>query len=137
MRPLLILLPLLLAGCVKQSASYYIDGNQHTLTLRAEQERFWEKVVTLRVVAARPPECQRLMVLGRVPQGGLEVELLASGDNVYTLRSGEQAWQVDAQDCAQLEAPATAGGSPVGVFRFSGDKLVFVPAGTVAAGATQ
>lgn len=137
MRTSLLLLPLLLAGCVKQSASYYIDGNEHTLTLRAEQERFWEKTVTLRLVAARPPECQRLMVLGRVPQGGLEVELLANGDNIYTLRSGEQAWQVDAQNCTALEAPATVAGSPVGAFRFSGDKLVFVPADTVAADATQ
>ncbi|HWJ95461.1 MAG TPA: hypothetical protein VNT33_12100 [Telluria sp.] len=137
MRPLLFLFPLLLAGCVNDSASYYIDGNDHTLTLRAEQDRFWEKMVTLRLITARLPDCQRQVELGRVPQDGLDVELLANGDNIYTLRAGEQAWQVDAQNCTPLAAPQQPGGQPVGAFRFSGDKLVFVPAATVAADAGQ
>jgi hypothetical protein len=35
---LILLAPLLLAGCVNESASYYIDGNEHALTVRAEQD---------------------------------------------------------------------------------------------------
>jgi hypothetical protein len=125
---LILLTPLLLAGCVKESASYYIDGNEHTLTVRAEQERFWRKQVTLRLVAARLPECQRQLVLGQVPLAELDVELFAAGENVYTLRAGDQVWQVETQGCSELPAPAEAElGQPLGAFRLddAGKKLVF------------
>jgi hypothetical protein len=123
---LVLLTPLLVAGCVNQSASYYI-GNDHTLTLRAQQERFWSKQVTLRLVAARLPECQRLLVLGTVPLSELDVELYAAGDNVYTLRAGNQVWQVETQGCTALPAPPQALGQPLGAFRLdaAGNKLVF------------
>jgi hypothetical protein len=123
---LILLAPLVLAGCVNESASYYIDGNEHALTVRAEQEYFWSKQVTLRLIASRLPDCQRQVVLGKVPANELDVELFASGDNVYTLRAGEQIWQVDTQACAQLPTPAQAMGTPVGEFRLgAGKKLVF------------
>jgi hypothetical protein len=123
---LILLAPLVLAGCVNESASYVIDGNDYALSVRAEQEYFWSKQVTLRLVASRLPDCQRQMVLGKVPLGELEVELFASGENVYTLRAGEQIWQVDAQGCAQLPTPAQAMGTPVGAFHLGpGGKLVF------------
>ena len=137
MRKALLLLPLLLTGCVNDSASYYIDGNDQTLTLRADQPRFWDKTLTLRLIAARLPDCQRQVALGQVPQEGLDVELFSNGDSVYTLRAGDQAWQVDMQQCEQLPTPQAAGGQPVGSFKFSDQKLVFVPAGTVAAAAGQ
>jgi hypothetical protein len=125
---LILLTPLLLAGCVNESASYYIDGNEHALSVRAEQERFWSKQVTLRLVAARLPECQRQLVLGKVPLADLDVELFAAGENVYTLRAGDQVWQVETQGCTRLPAPAQAAlGQPLGAFRLdqSGKKLVF------------
>jgi hypothetical protein len=123
---LILLAPLVLAGCVNESASYYIDGNEHALTVRAEQEYFWSKQVSLRLIASRLPDCQRQLVLGKVPLNELDVELFASGDNVYTLRAGEQIWQVDAQACAQLPTPAQAMGTPVGEFRLgAGKKLLF------------
>jgi hypothetical protein len=123
---LILLAPLVLAGCVNESASYYIDGNEHALTVRAEQEYFWSKQVTLRLIASRLPDCQRQVVLGKVPANELDVELFASGDNVYTLRAGEQIWQVDTQACAQLPTPAQAMGTPVGEFRLgAGKKMVF------------
>jgi len=135
--PLILLAPLLLAGCVDGAASYYIDGNEHTLTLRAEQQRFWNDEVTLRLIASRLPDCQRQLVLGKLPASELEVELFASGDKVYTLRAGERQWQVETQGCTQLATPAQAQpGQPLGVFRLDGEKkLVFDKAAATVAGA--
>jgi hypothetical protein len=132
---MILLAPLVLAGCVNDSASYYIDGTEHTLTVRAEQEYFWSKKVTLRLIASRLPDCQRQLVLGKLPLGELEVELFASGENVYTLRAGEQIWQVDAQACAQLPTPAQAMGTPIGEFLLDArKKLVFKQAAPGDAG---
>jgi hypothetical protein len=133
--PLILLAPLLLAGCVDQSASYAIDGNDHALIVRAEQERFWSDQVTLHVIASRLPDCQRQLALGKVPLGDLEVELFANGDDVYTLRAGEHQWQVDTQGCTQVAAPEQAAtAQSLGAFRFDDSKkLVFEPAAATAA----
>ena len=58
MRKLLLLIPLLLlAGCIKQSASYYLsDARDHAISVRAEQEYLWDKHITLTVIANRLPE---------------------------------------------------------------------------------
>lgn len=135
--PLILLAPLMLAGCVDGAASYYIDGNDHTLTVRAEQPRFWNDEVTLRLIASRLPECQRQLVLGKLPADELEVELFANGDNVYTLRAGERQWRVETQGCTQLAVPAQApAGRPLGVFRLDGEKkLVFDKAAATEASA--
>jgi hypothetical protein len=122
MRKLLLLAPLLLAGCVNDSATYYIDGTQHALTVRATQEQFWKKEVTLELVAARLPDCQRRIALGELPISGLELELFASGDNVYTLRAGEQAWRVETQGCTEMAAPEQVTGQPLGLFHLDDNK---------------
>ena len=62
-----LLAPLLLAGCVKDSASHYINGNEHTLSVRVAQDYFWKKTVGVTVVAARWPDCQRQFNLGELP----------------------------------------------------------------------
>lgn len=125
--PLILLAPLLLAGCVDQSASYAIDGNDHALIVRAEQERFWSDQVTLHVIASRLPDCQRQLALGKVPLADLDIELFADGDDLYTLRAGEREWQVETQGCTQPAAPAqAAAGQPLGAFRLDDSKkLVF------------
>ena len=120
--------PLLLAGCVNDSASYQIDGNEHALTVRLVQDYFWSKNASLRLTAARLPDCQRQMDLGQVPLSGLEIEVFASGPNVYTLRSGEDVWQVNTQSCIELEAPEANAvtGQALGSFHLDEhDKLVF------------
>lgn len=129
MRKLLLLAPLLLAGCVDDAATYYIDGNEHALTVRAVQTAFWKKDVTLELVAARMPDCQRRIPLGELPISQLELELFASGENEYTLRAGEQAWRVETANCNALEAPAQVTGRPLGVFHLDDkQKLIFEPA---------
>jgi len=126
MRKLLLLTPLLLAGCVDDSATYYIDGNQHALTVRAMQEYFWKKDVTLDLLASRMPDCQRRIPLGALPMSDVEIELFQSGENVYTLRAGEQAWRVETQGCSELEAPEQVTGQPLGLFHLDENKkLVF------------
>jgi hypothetical protein len=124
---LLFLTPLLLAGCIQQSASYYIDGNQHTLSLRAEQEYFWKDDVVVKLAAARLPECQRLFPVATLPIENFNVELFSGGDNVYSLRAGKQVWRFETQTCTQLTDPSQAElGTPLGVFRLGGDKkMVF------------
>jgi hypothetical protein len=133
--PLILLAPLLLAGCVDESASYAIDGNDHALIVRAQQDRFWSDQVSLRVIASRMPDCQRQLALGKVPLADLDIELSANGDNVYTLRAGERQWQVETRGCTQLAAPAQApAGQVLGAFRLDDrNKLVFEPAASTAA----
>jgi hypothetical protein len=123
-----LLAPLLLAGCVNDTASYRIEANDHALTLRVVQDYFWSKQAKLRLTATRLPDCQRLMDLGEVTLSGLEIELFASGPNLYTLRSGEDVWQVDTGGCTELEAPDANAvtGQALGVFHLDEhDKLVF------------
>ena len=134
-KALLVLTSLLLAGCVDQSASYIIDGNSdHALTVRAEQEYFWSDEVSLTLIVSRWPECQRQYPLAKLPIPEVDVELYASGDNVFTLRAGKQAWQVDAQTCAQSPvAPAAATGEKLGDFKLGDVKMVFEAAATAPA----
>ena len=126
MRPLLLLAPLLLAGCVDSSATYYIDGNQHALTVRATQEYFWSKEISLALLASRMPDCQRRIPLGEMPLADVEIELFASGDNVYTLRAGDLSWRVETEGCSEMEAPQQVTGQPLGLFHLDDNKkMVF------------
>ncbi len=126
MRKLLLLALLLLAGCVDDSATYYIDGNDHALTVRALQEHFWKKDVTLELVATRMPDCQRRFELVTLPLADVELELFASGENVYTLRAGDLVWRVETQNCSEMEEPEQVTGQPLGLFHLDEKgKLVF------------
>lgn len=135
-----LLAPLLLAGCVNDTASYPIEGKEHALTIRVVQDYFWSKDATLRLTAARMPDCQRQLELGQVALSGLEIELFASGPDLYTLRAGEDVWQVETQGCTELEAPAADAvtGQALGSFHLGeDDKLVFEAATTDAVPAQE
>lgn len=124
---LLLLIPLLLAGCVRQSASYYIDGANHSLTLRAEQEYFWSDQVGVKMVAAHMPECQRQFPMSALPIAELVVELYSSGDNVYSVRAGKQVMRIETQGCTRLTEPTPEElGERLGTFRLDATKkMVF------------
>jgi len=136
MRALLLLLtPLLLAGCVNESASYTMDGNDHGLTIVVTQDYFWKKQAEVRVIASRLPDCQRQFYLGSTPLADLNVELFSTGEETFLLRAGEDMWQVETQGCTQMPAPTgDVQAQPIGVFHFDAKKnLVFDRAeGTVA-----
>jgi hypothetical protein len=122
------LLAPLLSGCVNDSATYPIESNEHALTVRVVQDYFWSKNATLRLTAARLPDCQRQFELGEVSLSGLEIELFASGPTLYTLRAGEDVWQVDTQGCTEMEAPEANAvtGQALGNFHIDEEnKLVF------------
>lgn len=120
-KTMILLMPLLLAGCIKQSASYYVsDARDHAITVRAEQEYVWDQNITLSIVAARFPDCQRLIRLQKVPQSEVVVELFSSGENVFTIRSGDELKQFEMQGCTELPTPApNAIGQALGVFRLA------------------
>jgi hypothetical protein len=122
-----LLLPLLLAGCVNESASHAIGGNDHALTVLVTQDYFWSKQADVRLVAARLPECQRQFDLGRAPVADLNVELFSTGENTFLLRSGDAMWQVETEGCTQLPPPSeNVQAQPIGVFHLDGSKnLVF------------
>lgn len=124
---LFLLAPLLLAGCVKQSTSYMIDGPGHAITLRAEQEYFWNDAVEVRMVATHLPDCQRLFPMTTIPVGELDVELYGAGDNVYSLRIGKQVMRIETASCTRLTEPTTEElGERLGAFKLNADKkLVF------------
>lgn len=132
---LLLLTPLLLAGCIEQSASYYIDGPNHSLTVRAEQEYFWNKDVVVKLVAAHLPDCQRLFPMTTLPAADFAIELYAGGDNVYSVRVGQQVMRVETQGCTRLTEPTTAElGERLGTFRLDAQKkMIFDKAAGSAA----
>ena len=121
MRSIWILLaPLVLAGCIKDSASHYVNGNEHTISVRVAQDYFWKKAVGVTVVAARWPDCQRQFNFGELPESEMALELFATGDNVFSFRAGERLWQIETQTCTMLPTPAPEElGQPVGVFRMN------------------
>jgi hypothetical protein len=126
-----MLAPLLLAGCVNESASYVLagngSGNDHTLTVIVTQDYFWKKEAGLRLIAARLPECQRQFELGKVNIADLNIELFSTGEDTFLLRSGDEMWQVETQGCTRLPPPSdNVQAQPIGVFHLDGSKkLVF------------
>jgi cupin superfamily acireductone dioxygenase involved in methionine salvage len=124
---MLLSAPVLLAGCIKASASYYVDGtSDHAVTLRAEQEYFWSDAITLTLVASRMPDCQRVFRLSKVAKGDVTVELFASGENVFTVRSGEEIVQIETQGCTQLTVPAEGvSGDAIGTFKLDKKDMAF------------
>jgi hypothetical protein len=135
-RPLILLPALLLAGCINESASYAIDGNEHVLTVTVTQDYFWSKQADVRLIASRLPDCQRQFDLGKVPMADLNIEVFSTGEQTFLLRAGEEMWQVETQGCTRLPAPAdNVQAQPIGVFHLDGSKkLVFERAeGAVAA----
>ncbi len=134
-KTLIVLTPLLLAGCIKQSASYYVsDTRDHAITVRAEQEYVWDQNISLTVVASRFPACQRAFKLDKVAAPEVVVELFTTGEDVFTIRSGDQLKQFEMQNCSELATPApNALGESVGVFRLGeGEKMDFEPAAAAA-----
>ncbi|WP_317204589.1 hypothetical protein [Janthinobacterium sp.] len=129
-KTLIVLMAVFLAGCVDDSASYYIDGRDHSLTLRRQQSYFWKSEAAVTLVASRLPECQRLHRLTTVqPATDVKAELFAAADGTWNLRLGDQLWQVETNTCNSLTElqndPKADLGQPVGSFVVNGGKLEF------------
>ncbi len=128
MRKILIpMMALLLAGCVNDSASYYIDGRDHALTLLRAQDYFWSDDVTLTLVAARLPDCQRRHTLLPVSASTVQIDVFANPETrSWTLRSSTALWRVDNETCdISVGKLNDAPGQRVGSFKVRDDKLRF------------
>lgn len=133
----ILLLPLLLAACVNDAASFYINGADQALTLRRDQDYFWENA-TISLVVANLPACQRSDTLALAPAADVDIEVFASGEEQWTLRSGSVMWQVDTRDCTvNLGAPTGALGARAGVFTVRHRKLTFDAQASAAPAAAQ
>jgi hypothetical protein len=128
------MLALLLTGCVNDSASFYIDGRNHALTLLRAQHYFWSDDAQLTLVAARLPDCQRRQDLMLAPASTVQIDVFANADSSWTLRSGPMLWRVDNDTCAiSAGAPADAPGRRVGSFKVLDEALRFEAAMPAAA----
>jgi len=132
----LLLTPLLLTGCVNDTASYVIDTSDHAIIVTVTQDYFWSKQAGLRVIASRLPECQRQFDFGKVDMDDLNIELFSTGEESFLLRAGDTMWQVETQGCTQLPQPsANVQAQPIGIFHFDARKqLVFERAEGAAGG---
>ena len=122
-----LLMPLLLTGCVNDSASYVIDTSDHAIIVMVTQDTFWSKQASLRVIASRLPDCQRQFDFGKVDMKDLNVELFSTGEESFLLRAGDEMWQVETRGCTRLPEPsADVQAQPIGIFHFDDRKqLVF------------
>ncbi len=141
MRKLLILLtPMLLTACINDSASYYIDGRDHALSVRRQQDYFWQDQANVTLMVSRLPDCQRLHTLAKAVAEDVKVEVFAAGDGLWNIRLGNRLWQAETNTCNSLvelqNDPKADLGQPVGAFVVQDDnKLVFVAAPDAPAGA--
>jgi hypothetical protein len=141
MRKILILsMPILLAGCVNDTASYLIDGASNALTVRREQPYFWKGEVDVSLVATRLPDCQRLHALASAPKDDMKVELFNAGEGLWNVHLGDQLWQVSTQNCNDMTElqydPKADMGQAIGTFVVHDGKLEFdAAAAAVAASA--
>jgi len=127
-RLLILLLPLLLTACARDSATYYVDkgSNQHTLSVRRQQDYFWNDNVRVTLVATRLPDCQRQIPLGDMLVDEVDLEVFAQPENRWSLRNGAQVWQVESQTCALVGEGGPVAGEKVGTFKVdANNKLVF------------
>ncbi len=127
---LTILISLLVTACCDDSASFYINGSNHTLTLLREQKYFWKDQATLSLIVARLPECQRRHTLTLAPASTVNIDVFTNGDGTWTLRSDKAIWEAGTQTCTLIQAtPKAELGERVGTFKVQKGKLVFEPAG--------
>jgi len=134
-RALIALLPLLLTACVRDTATYYVDkgSNQHTLSLRRQQEYFWNDNVNLILVATRMPDCQRQIPLGDALIDDIDIEVFAAPENHWSLRSANQTWQLETNTCALIGEGGAVSGDKVGSFKVdAANKLIFEEAAPAA-----
>lgn len=123
----IVLIPLLLlTGCIRDSATYYGDGTNVTVTVRAEQEYFWDKRLGLKLVAARLPDCQRAFPLTQAASG-VNIQLYGADENTFTLKSAEGTWTFETRNCTMLQ-PAAQTGKLIGTYTLNGDEVTFQPA---------
>ncbi len=125
------LLPLVLAACSDQRATFEIKGSAHSLSLIRVTTFPWDKTAKYALVAARMPDCMRKHAL---PDAGLEAkaEVFSPGNDAWIVRQNGRLFAAETRTCEGFAplatAPAEGLGVPVGSFEIRQNSLVFVPA---------
>lgn len=128
-RALVLLVPMLLAGCMQETASYMADGPDHAISLRAEQDYFWNDAVALKLVVTNLPECQRQFPMTTVSTNGVLVDLYGAGEGVYSMRVGAQVMRVEMNGCTRLTEPTPQElGQRIGSFKMGPNKKLMFDA---------
>ncbi|MBI4988507.1 MAG: hypothetical protein HZC23_06755 [Rhodocyclales bacterium] len=137
-----LLLPLLLAGCLNDTASLRLGGNDHALTLQARQPYFWSQAVEVDAVMSRQPDCHRRSRLDGVKLADVNVDVYRPDAGEYAepiliLKQGANFYAISTANCEmqKFKAPPAKAGARLGAFQREGEKLKFVasPAAPVAA----
>lgn len=132
MKPLILALPLLLTGCVNESATYYLDGRERSLTLQAKQPWFWDQRVDLELVMSRLPDCQRRSRLDAATPAEIALEVFRPeagefAEPILVLRQGGRHYALGLANCElqDFKAVPQKPGVLLGTFRMEGRRLKF------------
>jgi hypothetical protein len=120
-----------LVGCMSDSASYQIDGdNKHTIIILRNQDYFWKDTADLTIMATRLPDCQGSQRVNDIPRKA-EVAVYWSPEEyaepIHILAINGNFYAVSTQTCRVQpfkEQPATPG-TQVGVFKERDGRLTF------------
>lgn len=118
-RMLAVVIVSLLAGCGdSDSASYFIHGPIHSLTLLRTKQFLWSKDWQMALVTTRNPECMRRHKLLPAPDIGFKTELFRSLEGNYILRQGNNWYVTETQKCQlqQFKLPPREPGDLLGTF---------------------
>lgn len=115
-RPLLALLvPLALAGCAQDAASYLLGEKDHAITLTRNPDWFWQGTLSVDVAAIRLPECQGGGRIAAVPRAA-EFILYKAPDEyaepIFILSVDQRLYAISTLSCRMqpfAEAPPDLG----------------------------
>ena len=122
----------LLAACENSATAFMIDGSQHALILVRERPYFWDDTVNQALIASRLPTCQRRVTIHPDRIELTPMQVYEAGDRLWALRQGQRWYLVSTDQCAVqdwINAPGTAPGRELGVFRVQDGATTFVPFG--------
>lgn len=128
-------LPLLLAGCLNDTASLRLGGNDHALTLQVRQPYFWSQAVEMDVIMSRLPDCHRRSRIDGVTLAdiGVDVHRPEAGEYaepILILKQGARFYAISTANCEmqKFKSPPAQPGMRLGTFQREGEKLKFVTA---------
>lgn len=120
---------LFLAGCLNDTASLRLGGNDHALTVQARQPYFWSQEVELEAVMSRQPDCHRRSRLDAATRSDVSVDVFRPdagefAEPILILKQGAAWYAISTQNCEmqRFNSPPAKPGSRLGTFRREGDK---------------
>lgn len=117
----------LAGGCRSDSASYMIDGPEHSLTLIVDQSYFWDGEWQIGLLTTRQPECMRRHPLKPAPIQGFKMDVFQTLEGGYTVKERSNWYIAETQKCQlqQFKTPPVEPGDLRGSFEFKDGKLSF------------